>query len=139
MKEYKEKAWVELERKGLEIPKEVSTTSHTREAYITNNWGITLPEVTLRHRRSNDASKQEQTTWDLLVPGERVSSPLSFTYETGPFSPYDYWWIKFSTLGGDTYTCKDNFYCSVSASDDGKVEISLEGKCVTKQMSMFVH
>jgi hypothetical protein len=115
----------ELQKKGLIISEEVSSSSHTGKAYVTNNWGITLAEVTLRHRRSNDSSKQEQKTWTQLGPGDRTTDPLSFSYDTGAGSSFDYWWVAFITNGGDTYTCKDNFYCSVSSSDDGTVEVTL--------------
>jgi Up-Regulated in long-lived daf-2 len=115
----------ELQKKGFVIPEQLSSSPHTGQAYVTNNWGITLAEVTLRHRRSNNSDKQEQKTWRQLGPGDRTSDPLSFSYETGAGSSFDYWWVAFITNGGDTYTCKDNFYCSVSSSDNGIVQVSL--------------
>jgi hypothetical protein len=102
------------------------TTTHHGNAHLTNDWGSDLASVTLRHRRSNDPEKQEEQTWNNVAAGA-VLSPLQFTYETGMASPFDYWWVKLVTTGGHTYQCKDNFYCSVSSSDDGEVQLTLDG------------
>lgn len=111
-------------------------TDHTGKAYVTNDWGVTLAEFTLRHRRSNDSSQQEMTTWTSIAPGEKVG-PLKFKYSTGIASPKDYWWVSFRTHSGEIFTCKDSFYCSVSSDDDGNVNISvhLDSKSMTVSFS----
>lgn len=124
-KPHSEPVFAELQKKGLTIPTQIDSTTHDGEAYVTNNWGLTISELTLRHRRSNNPARQEQKTWTLLAPGDRTSDPLNFTYETGAFSPFDYWWVSFVTIAGATYTCKSSFYCSVAAEDTGIVQVAL--------------
>ncbi|MCC8422003.1 MULTISPECIES: hypothetical protein [Photorhabdus] len=97
-----------------------------------NDWGEDIVSMTIRHRRSNDPEKQEQVTRYNIASGEVHTNILSFTYETGPSSPFDYWWIKFITNSNRIYTIKDNFYCSVSDGDDGKVKLRIDGS--TNQM-----
>lgn len=77
-------------------------------AVVKNNWGITLNQVTLRHRRGNDKDEQEYATWT-NIPNEGTTGELSFTYETGPLSPFDYWWIKFVDSSNTAWQCKDDF------------------------------
>ncbi|GLY61280.1 hypothetical protein Pcaca05_21370 [Pectobacterium carotovorum subsp. carotovorum] len=52
---------------------------------------------------------------------------MTFKYETGKSSPFDYWWIKFITESGRLYTIKNYFYCSVTRNDDGNVYLSVSG------------
>jgi hypothetical protein len=114
-------------KKGAPAAGEVESTEHTGYAYITNNWGIDIATVTIRHRRGNDPTKEESASYSVLRNGAKTPSPLSFTYETGLFSSYDYWWVSFLTADAKSYNIKDNFYCSVSSDDDGNVQFSLDG------------
>jgi hypothetical protein len=103
---------------------------HTGKAYITNEWGIELKTLYLRHRRGNDPTKQDATTFkDVGIDME--AGPMEFTYELGDGSPNDYWWIKFVTNSGIEYKCKDDFSCSVRAGDDGIVYLTLHGDSST--------
>lgn len=104
----------------------VGSTDHLGYVWFKNDWGSDLYSVTVRHRRSNDASKQEQITYDNVRSGETMG-PLQITYTTGAGSPFDYWWIKFSVMNGATFSIKNNFYCYISSSDDGKVTLRLDG------------
>lgn len=117
----------ELRKKGTIIPDKLESTSNTGYAYIENSWGLDIAFVTIRHRRSNDVTKEDISYYQDLKNGSKTENPLVFTYETGAFSAFDYWWINFITVNGDMYNCKDNFYCSVSSNDDGKVQINLDG------------
>jgi hypothetical protein len=93
------------------------STQHKGKAKVVNHWGIDLASLTLRHRRSNNPDLQEEVTWYNVSSGDTTSG-MSFIYETGAGSPFDYWWVSFVTINGHTYGCKDNFYCSVSSDDD---------------------
>jgi hypothetical protein len=95
-------------------------------ARVDARWGENLTSLYLRHRRGNDPSRQEQATWLAIWETDRAG-PMPFTYETGPASPYDYWYVKFTTTSGQVWYCKDNFYCSVSPSDDGNVWLRIDG------------
>lgn len=99
--------------------------------YLVNDWGVDLAQVTIRHRRSNDGSKQEQYTFHNVEPDSTVG-PVPVQYTVGSGSPFDYWWVKFTTQNGATFTCKANFYCSIGSEDDGKVYLRLDGS--TKQL-----
>ena len=101
-------------------------TTRPGYVYVTNNWGIHLAEIYLRHRRGNEPSKTDQITWNDVGNGVRVG-PFNITYEVGFGSPFDYWWIKFVDIAGLEFTCKDDFWCYISSSDNGNVGISLEG------------
>ncbi len=102
------------------------TSTRTGSATVVNSWGLTISELTLRHRRGNDDNKQEQKTYYAIAPDSRTE-PMSFTYQTGAGSPFDYWWVIFVTIAGETWTCKDDFYCYVAAEDDGNVTLQLRG------------
>ena len=99
--------------------------------YLVNDWGVDLAQVTIRHRRGNDESKQEQYTFHNVEPDAKVG-PVPVKYTVGSGSPFDYWWIKFTTQNGAAYTCKSNFYCSISSDDDGTVYLRVDGS--TKKM-----
>ncbi|WP_299768232.1 hypothetical protein [uncultured Dokdonia sp.] len=93
---------------------------------VLNNWGVSLKELTIRHRRGNDPNEQEEMTYENIPVGGKTE-PLRIKYETGIGSANDYWWVKFVTIGNETFQCKDNFYCSISSDDDGEVLLTLEG------------
>ena len=105
------------------------TTNHEGLAYFVNEWGLAMSEVTLRHRRGNVAETEQKITWRNVAPDKEGvdekgnRSYLKFTYITGRGSPEDYWWILFSLMGGETYQCSNNFYCSLSSDDNGIVKV----------------
>lgn len=103
-------------------------TVHDGHARMYNGWGEDLASITLRHRRGNDSEKEEMKTWRAVKSATWTpeSDELKFKYETGMGSPYDYWWIKVVTLNNKSYSCKDNFYCSLSSGDDGSVKITAD-------------
>jgi hypothetical protein len=103
----------------------VDSTKHSGTAYIKNGWGTILTTLTLRHRRSNDPDKQEEKTWYSVTPQQECT--MSFTYETGAASPFDYWWVSFVTVAGQTWTCKGNFYCSVASEDEAWAKLVIDG------------
>lgn len=104
----------------------VGQTDHTGHVYTKNSWGVDLASLTVRHRRGNDPGKQEETTFYNVMSGQKVG-PLDITYTTGIGSPFDYWWVKFVTVTGTTFSMKENFYCYISSDDDGTVNLRLEG------------
>lgn len=107
-------------------------SDHTGHVYIQNDWGEDFYSVTVRHRRGNESSKQEEKTFYGLAAGKKAG-PLDITYTTGAGSPFDYWWVKFITnITKKTYTIKDNFYCYISSSDNGTVNLRLDAS--TKKM-----
>jgi hypothetical protein len=104
----------------------LASTDHVGHVYLQNDWGADLFSVTIRHRRGNDADKQEQQSFNNVPAGAKVG-PMEITYTTGAGSPFDYWWIKFQLSNGATYSCKSNFYCYISSSDDGVVLLRIDG------------
>jgi hypothetical protein len=115
-------------------PEEAVSTPRQGTATVTNAWGVALAQITLRHRRGNDPSREEQMTFTSLGVNE-TSAAMPFTYETGAGSPRDYWWITFLTVGGTQWSCKDNFYCSVSSSDTGAVALAVRADTKTMTVS----
>ncbi len=111
---------------------EKKQTDHTGQVYTKNDWGVDLQQLTVRHRQSNDSSKQQEITYYDVPAGATAEPPLIITYTTGTGSSFDYWWVKFVTSTGETYVCKKDFYCSISSDDDGVVHITLDGS--TKKM-----
>lgn len=101
-------------------------TTRYGSVYARNDWGADLASLTVRHRRSNEAGKQEEETYYNVNAGDEVG-PLAITYETGAGTPFDYWWIKFMLNNGKTYTIKDDFYCYISSSDDSRVDLRIDG------------
>jgi hypothetical protein len=100
-------------------PEGVQADTHTCNAVVVNNWdknGVT--QVTLRHRYRNDPSQQQARTWSTLDFGGISQPPLDIIYYTGAFTGFDYWWIQFTDSSGQVWTCKDNFYCYLTADDD---------------------
>jgi hypothetical protein len=49
---------------------------------------------------------------------EKVDPIFTAYYRTGDWR-HDYWFIEFY-VDGTRYVCKDNFYCDLTADDDGK-------------------
>ncbi|WP_164671214.1 hypothetical protein [Pectobacterium brasiliense] len=103
------------------------TTLRTGFISLKNNWGENIHSITIRHRRGNNPNRQEQEIFTDITSGELRRKLMEFKYETSVGSPYDYWWIKFITESGRTYTIKHNFYCSVTSRDDGNVFLHLDG------------
>ncbi|RJL52903.1 hypothetical protein [Pectobacterium carotovorum] len=103
------------------------TTVHTGYINFKNNWGENISWITIRHRRRNNPNYQEQENFRNIIAGEKRENIMTFKYETGKGSPFDYWWIKFITESGRLYTIKNDFYCSVTRNDDGNVYLSVDG------------
>ncbi|CDL81269.1 hypothetical protein [Xenorhabdus szentirmaii] len=101
-------------------------TTHTGHVSFKNGWGEDISSLTVRHRRSNDPGEEEIKAVYNIPSGKEIKV-MDFTYETGAGSSFDYWWIKFITNSGKEYQIKDNFYCSVSSSDDGNVKLRVDG------------
>lgn len=98
---------------------------------VENNWGIMLLEVHIRHRRGNDPLREESESF-YCIPANQSTPYMDITYETYS-TVFDYWWVKFVTLGGMVYeTNKSNFYCNITDNDSGDVNIKLDAN--TKKM-----
>ncbi len=92
---------------------------------LTNKWGVTLLEVHIRHRLSNDPNREHSKSFYYL-PANETTEKLPIKYETFSTS-FDYWWIKFVTLGGIEYeTDNDNFKSNITDRDDGNVNIKID-------------
>ena len=102
-----------------------SNSLHTGYVTFVNKWGATMSEITIRHRRGNDKDCEESITYHNLGEGKKTPQ-MEFAYQTGLFSSFDYWWIKF-TVVGNKYSIKDNFYCSVASDDNGYVTLTADG------------
>ncbi|RKG89963.1 hypothetical protein D7V88_11850 [Corallococcus terminator] len=93
------------------------STERTANCVVVNQWGSAISGVTLRHRYNNDPSYQQQGNWPSLAQNA-TSSSFPATYWTGAIG-HDYWWVQFQDDNGKIWTCKQNFYCTLDASDDG--------------------
>lgn len=93
--------------------------------YVVNISGQTFKKITVRHRIGNNpnAITAEETFYDLK--DHHVSNVVDFVYLTGFATPYDYWFIDLELISGYKYKTKDNFYCSVSHTDNGMVTIAI--------------
>jgi hypothetical protein len=96
-------------------------TNRKATARVRNNWGVDLVSVTLRHRRANDPSKQEQYLWRNVASGDTTPADLTVNYETGIGADFDYWFITFQLNNGDIYVSKNSFYCNLTSDDEGGV------------------
>jgi hypothetical protein len=103
----------------------VEQIDHTGSVRVLNDWGVDLHSLTVRHRRGNDPELQDERTFYNVLAGQEAG-PLSITYTTGIGSPFDYWWVKFTTDTGTNFSMKSDFYCYISASDDGTVKLRLD-------------
>jgi hypothetical protein len=108
------------------IGERIGQSDHTGKVYLKNDWGADLSSLTVRHRRGNDPSMQEEFTFYNVLAGDSVG-PMKITYTTGAGSPFDYWWVKFVTVNATAFSCKNDFYCYISSSDDGTVNLRLDG------------
>ncbi|MGH3873101.1 MAG: hypothetical protein ACRDSR_16610 [Pseudonocardiaceae bacterium] len=110
-------------------------TRHNAKAALINQWGQAIKDVTIRHLRGNVKGEGETQTYPTLSNGE-TAKPFEVVFITGFASPYDYWWVQFTTPDGATWSCKDNFYCSYSSDDEGTTaEFTLNGD----SKNMHVH
>ena len=105
----------------------VEGTNHKGSMTLLNDWGSDLYSVTIRHRRGNDPTRQEEKTFYNVTAGSLLG-PVDITYTTGIGSPFDYWWVKVVLPSGVVYQCKDSFYCYIDSSDDGKVKLRIDGE-----------
>jgi hypothetical protein len=101
------------------------STDRTAPATVHNLWGETLEYVILRHRRGNDADKQDEMRWDNVKDDEDTLPHLTINYETGAGADGDYWWVKFKTLdGGEIFASKGSFFCDLTSDDENRVVIA---------------
>ena len=54
-----------------------------------------------------------------------IQNGLTFYYENGFGASFDYWWIKFTTPNGHQYKVKDNYFCNITADDDGTATLTI--------------
>lgn len=98
---------------------------------LENFWGEELKKIHIRHT----AKETQVMTYVNVANGAIIENALAFSYQLGFDSPNDYWYMQIETLTGDVYQTKENFYCSISALDLGKVTIGINGDAKT----MYVH
>lgn len=95
----------------------------TGALYVQNDWS-NLKHLTVRHLRGNDPGNGETFEFEGVKHGDRLG-PLSIQYIVGIGSPFDYWWLEFTTDTGLTFSIKPDFYCYISSNDDGQVLLRL--------------
>lgn len=94
---------------------------HTGYFYVINMCDFNLSNVYVRHTQKGvDTTVLTVPNISPLLPYD--NEPKYFQYATGFGSPYDYWYIEFSTSFGQ-FATKNNFYCSLTSSDTGGVSI----------------
>jgi hypothetical protein len=106
--------------------KKINAEQKTGEATIINHFGSKFNSLEIRHRLGNDSKYEQKAIFTNIDDGKMVG-PFKFTYEIGSGSWYSYWYIKIVTSDDKWYKNKDDFHCSLSASDDGKVTIIIYG------------
>lgn len=97
-----------------------SASARNATAYVKNDLGFEITNVTLKHTFVGNQDKQ---TWD-SIPAGGQSTGLGVNYMTGfgASSDYDYWHIVFKKKGtSEWYSVKDNFYCYLTSDDAGKL------------------
>lgn len=76
----------------------------------------------LTHLVSNDNRNGYETTIvDLRVDPGKKSHFFKFDYKTGLFAGFDYWYISVGKRYDQIRKTKTNFYCNISADDNGVV------------------
>jgi len=108
------------------VEKDIDQASHTGSVYITNNWSsYPLKRLFIRHRMDNRVDDTDSIELFDVQPYKDSLKVMEFRYFTGSGSPYDYWYIEFTNNKDEKFKIKDNFYCSVSSSDNGNVYLDL--------------
>lgn len=83
-------------------------------AYVRNNWGEEISNITLKHRYDND--HYDSKFWDYISSASQSDGlPVGFWTGFGRTGK-DYWHISFEA-DGVIWTCKENFYCFLRAKD----------------------
>lgn len=102
------------------------TWSYHKGSYsVNNNLGWRILSLKVVHTTSYYGA-QEHTFSDIDAGSWTESIPINYT--TGIASPYDYWYVEGVAEFGPgiaTFKSKNNFYCSISASDSGKVDLHI--------------
>lgn len=92
---------------------------------VINQTGADITNVNLKHRYDTD--HYDEKTW-ADIKNEARAGGLQVGFWTGfGRTGYDYWQIFFN-CEGETFTCKDNFYCYLTKDDaksEGVVQIKL--------------
>lgn len=103
-------------------------TDHTGTYYVHNKIeGFSNEIIALTVVHSTSRFGRQSTNFSHIPTGGRTAG-TKFKYTTGAFSPFDYWYVEGHVDFGPgmaTFRTKDNFYCSVAASDDGNIELIL--------------
>jgi hypothetical protein len=110
----------ELKKESPHVP---STTDHTCEFDLTNNWDVPITGVTVRH---TSGEQEDLLEIDRLGVSE-TSKRQTCHFKTGFGAPHDYWFIRFTADGGakgGTWACKKNFYCDLREPDAGKLVLT---------------
>lgn len=68
----------------------------------------------------NEETGEEYIKVEHLLFGQTSPSQL-IHYMTGIGSGFDYWYIHLEDTTGQTYHCKDNFYCNLTSTDEKKL------------------
>ncbi len=111
----------------------------TGNVHFLNKWGTALKSVTLHHRRGNAKEQEELTVLTNVENGQLLENVLPIRYETGIAAPFDYWRVSFVTAGGEEFSMKENFFCNISADDDGNVKLTIEGGDTKELYVEFSH
>jgi len=84
------------------------------EVKLTNQTGEPITNVSYMHRYDHDVKNLGSLT--VLEAGATAKIGIA-TYWTGfGRTGLDFWWIQFER-GDSVYTCKDDFYCYLTAGD----------------------
>lgn len=96
-------------------------TKRTCRGGVTNNWGVDLASITLRHLKDNENFQKDEMTWFNVAIGQTTPADLVINYETGKGAAHDYWWVTFQLNNGDVYASSPKFECELREGDDGGV------------------
>lgn len=104
------------------VDKSSTQTKKAGRIRVYNGWGSDVDSVVVRHRVGNDKAKGETThIWKPMAKGAQ-GDWQDFWYNP---SERNYWWVSV-IVGRVQYVCGDTFYCSLTNSDNGDVNITLQ-------------
>lgn len=96
---------------------EVNATERVCPVYVVNDTGGTLDEITFTHRYNGEFNVSK--TFTTMLNGDKEFA-FDAHYRTGFLTTgRDYWWVSYKA-GGRVFACKNNFYCFLTADDDGQ-------------------
>ena len=89
-------------------------------ACIENDTGVTLTNVTLHHRYSDDPD--EEQTWPDVGPGATTGT-MDVHYNTGVIRyGQDYWWAQYTLPDGSVWVSPTTVIATLSSGDQGKTQ-----------------